>query len=102
MIRVMVVDDHPIWHDGVARDLGARDSEVVATVADGAAALRIIPAARPDVVLMDLHFAPADRPARRPPSASATPGPPSGCWCCPPPVRMPTCWRRYRRAPRDT
>jgi DNA-binding NarL/FixJ family response regulator len=56
-IRVMVVDDHPIWRDGVARDLGERGCEVVATAADGAAALRIIPAARPDVVLMDLHFA---------------------------------------------
>jgi DNA-binding NarL/FixJ family response regulator len=57
MIRVMVVDDHPIWRAGVARDLGARGFEVVATAADGAAAVRIVPAARPDVVLMDLHFA---------------------------------------------
>ncbi len=56
-IRVMVVDDHPIWRDGVARDLTERGFEVVATAADGAAALRIVPAARPDVVLMDLNFA---------------------------------------------
>ncbi len=56
-IRVMVVDDHPIWRDGVARDLGERGFQVVATAADGAAALRIVPAVRPDVVLMDLHFA---------------------------------------------
>ena len=56
MIRVMVVDDHPIWRDGVARDLGERGFEVVATAADGASAVRILPAARPDVVLMDLHF----------------------------------------------
>ena len=55
-IRVMVVDDHPIWRAGVARDLGERGFDVVATAVDGAAALRIIPAARPDVVLMDLHF----------------------------------------------
>ncbi len=54
--RVMVVDDHPIWRDGVARDLGERGFEVVATAVDGAAALRIIAAVRPDVVLMDLHF----------------------------------------------
>lgn len=53
----MVVDDHPIWRDGVARDLTERGFEVVATAADGAAALRIVAAARPDVVLMDLHFA---------------------------------------------
>ncbi len=53
----MVVDDHPIWRDGVARDLTEGGFDVVATAADGAAALRIVPAARPDVVLMDLHFA---------------------------------------------
>jgi DNA-binding NarL/FixJ family response regulator len=57
MIRVMVVDDHPIWRAGVARDLAEQGLEVVATAADGAAALRIIPATHPDVVLMDLHFA---------------------------------------------
>jgi DNA-binding NarL/FixJ family response regulator len=57
MIRIMVVDDHPMWRDGVARDLGERGGfEVVATAVDGAAALRIVAAARPDVVLMDLHF----------------------------------------------
>jgi DNA-binding NarL/FixJ family response regulator len=55
-VRVMVVDDHPIWRAGVARDLTERGFEVVATAADGAAALRIVPAVRPDVVLMDLHF----------------------------------------------
>jgi DNA-binding NarL/FixJ family response regulator len=57
MIRLMVVDDHPIWRAGVARDLAEQGFVVVATAADGAAALRIVPAASPDVVLMDLHFA---------------------------------------------
>lgn len=56
MIRVMVVDDHPIWRAGVARDLVEQGFEVVATAADGAAAVRIIAAVNPDVVLMDLHF----------------------------------------------
>ena len=56
-VRVMIVDDHPIWREGVARDLGERGCHVVATACDGAAALRIVPAARPDVVLMDLCFA---------------------------------------------
>ncbi len=56
----MVVDDHPIWRTGVARDLTERGFELVATAADGAAALRILPAARPDVVLMDLHFGSVD------------------------------------------
>jgi DNA-binding NarL/FixJ family response regulator len=56
MIRVMVVDDHPIWRAAVSRDLTERGFELVASEPDGAAALRILPAARPDVVLMDLQF----------------------------------------------
>lgn len=30
-IRVMVVDDHPMWRDAVARDLSESGFEVVAT-----------------------------------------------------------------------
>ncbi|PVZ11083.1 response regulator [Actinomycetospora cinnamomea] len=56
MVRVMVVDDHPIWREGVARDLAERGVDVVATAPDGAAAVRIAPATRPDVVLMDLQL----------------------------------------------
>ncbi|GAA4784222.1 response regulator transcription factor [Actinomycetospora chlora] len=56
MVRVMVVDDHPIWRESVARELGERGVDVVATAADGAAAVRIAPAVRPDVVLMDLQL----------------------------------------------
>ncbi|MFC5060875.1 response regulator [Actinomycetospora atypica] len=52
----MVVDDHPMWREGVARDLGERGFDVVATAADGAAAVRIAPAVRPDVVVMDLQM----------------------------------------------
>lgn len=55
-VRVMVVDDHPMWREGVARDLGERGLEVVATAGDGAAAVRIAPAVRPDVVVMDLQM----------------------------------------------
>jgi len=55
-VTVMVVDDHPIWREGVARDLGARGLDVVATAADAGAAVRIAPAVRPDVVLMDLNL----------------------------------------------
>jgi len=55
-ITVMVVDDHPIWREGVARDLTERGLTVVATAPDAAAAVRIAPAARPQVVLMDLNL----------------------------------------------
>ncbi|GAA3097818.1 response regulator transcription factor [Pseudonocardia yunnanensis] len=55
-ITVMVVDDHPIWREGVARDLTERGLTVVATAADADAAVRIAAAARPCVVLMDLNL----------------------------------------------
>jgi len=55
-VSVMVVDDHPIWRDGVARDLAENGFDVRATAADGAAAVRISRAVRPDVVLMDLNL----------------------------------------------
>lgn len=56
MISVMVVDDHPIWRDGVARDLVENGFEVRATAPDAQAAVRIAGAVRPDVVLMDLNL----------------------------------------------
>lgn len=58
MTRVMVVDDHPMWREGVARDLATRGYEVVGTAGDAAGAVRIAAAVRPDVVLMDLQLGP--------------------------------------------
>ncbi|MGH3328084.1 MAG: response regulator [Streptomycetales bacterium] len=52
----MVVDDHPMWRDAVARDLAEAGYEVVATAGDGAQAVRLAPAARPDVVILDLQM----------------------------------------------
>jgi DNA-binding NarL/FixJ family response regulator len=52
----MVVDDHPMWRDAVARDLTEAGYDVVATAADGAQALRVAAAARPDVVVLDLQL----------------------------------------------
>jgi DNA-binding NarL/FixJ family response regulator len=55
-IRVMVVDDHPMWRDAVERDLAAAGLDVVAVAADGRAALARFPAARPQVVVLDLQI----------------------------------------------
>jgi DNA-binding NarL/FixJ family response regulator len=52
----MVVDDHPMWRDAVARDLSEAGFEVVAAAGDGAQALRVAGAARPDVVVLDLQL----------------------------------------------
>jgi DNA-binding NarL/FixJ family response regulator len=52
----MIVDDHPLWRDAVARDLGEAGLDVVATAGDGLEALRRMPAARPDVVVVDLQM----------------------------------------------
>ena len=56
MVSVMVVDDHPIWRDGVARDLTENGFEVRATAPGADAAVRIATTVRPDVVLMDLNL----------------------------------------------
>lgn len=55
-IKVMVVDDHPMWRDGVARDLTEAGLEVVATASNGTEALNRAPAARPNVVVLDLQI----------------------------------------------
>lgn len=54
--RVMVVDDHPMWREGVARDLTEAGFLVVATSGEGRQAIRVAAAARPDVVVLDLQL----------------------------------------------
>jgi DNA-binding NarL/FixJ family response regulator len=55
-IRVMVVDDHPMWRDAVERDLEDAGFDVVAVAANGNEALARFPAARPQVVVLDLQI----------------------------------------------
>lgn len=55
-IKVMVVDDHPMWRDAVARDLAESGFEVVATASDGDQAVRRARAADPDVLVLDLNL----------------------------------------------
>lgn len=55
-LRVMVVDDHPIWREGVARDLAEDGFDVVATADGVGTAVRRAGAVSPDVVLMDMQL----------------------------------------------
>ena len=56
-IRVMAVDDHPIYRDGLAAVLALyEDLQLVAEAADGAAAVELFREHRPDVTLMDLSM----------------------------------------------
>jgi DNA-binding NarL/FixJ family response regulator len=56
MVRVMVVDDHPMWRDGVARDLAEAGYDVVAVLGEGAQAVRVAGAVRADVAVVDLQL----------------------------------------------
>jgi DNA-binding NarL/FixJ family response regulator len=55
-IRVLVVDDHPMWRESVARDLTEAGYDVIAAVGDGAQAVRVGTSLRPDVVVLDLQL----------------------------------------------
>lgn len=59
-ITVMVVDDHPIWRDAVARDLADDGFTVVATADGVASARRRAEVVRPAVVLMDMRLGDGD------------------------------------------
>ena len=57
MIRLLIVDDHPVVRDGL-RGMFAGDDrfEVVGEAGDGREALAVVRGANPDVVLMDLRM----------------------------------------------
>lgn len=55
-IKVMVVDDHPMWRDAVERDLAEAGLQVVGVASNGREALARFPAARPDVLVLDLQI----------------------------------------------
>jgi DNA-binding NarL/FixJ family response regulator len=57
VIRLLVVDDHPVVRAGMVAVLGEEsDFEVVGEAANGAEALGLVPRLHPDVVLMDLRM----------------------------------------------
>jgi YesN/AraC family two-component response regulator len=57
MIKVMLVDDQNLVRKGVRSLLElSEEIEVIAEAADGAEAIRAIPEAEPDVVLLDMRM----------------------------------------------
>ena len=56
-ISVVLVDDHPMWRDGVRSDLEASGTaEVLGEASDGGDGIDVALAKMPDVVLMDLQL----------------------------------------------
>ncbi|MEV8371602.1 response regulator transcription factor [Kribbella sp. NPDC056861] len=57
VVRVMLVDDHPVYRDGLAALLGSLDGvEVVGTAGDGLEAVARAGDLQPDVVVMDVQM----------------------------------------------
>ena len=56
-IRVLIADDHPLMRKGLTDILdGVDDIEVVGSAEDGAAAIALAYAVKPDIVLMDISM----------------------------------------------
>ncbi len=57
-IKLLVVDDHPLMREALVAALNEEaDMEVIGEAAEGNAALRLVAAGQPDVILMDLLMA---------------------------------------------
>ncbi len=54
--RVLLADDHPLFRNGVASLLQARQFAVVGQAGTGAEAVRLAEALRPDLILMDIRM----------------------------------------------
>lgn len=55
-MRVLLVDDHPLFRDGLKNLLAIRGADVVGTACDGVDALEKARALKPDVILMDIQM----------------------------------------------
>ena len=56
MTRLLIADDHPFILSGLEAVLRDTQYRVVATAPDGRAALEALPAARPDIMVLDVHM----------------------------------------------
>jgi DNA-binding NarL/FixJ family response regulator len=57
VVRILIVDDHPLFRDGLARLLEAeRGFRVVGMAGDGGDALRLVGELQPDLILLDLSM----------------------------------------------
>jgi DNA-binding NarL/FixJ family response regulator len=57
MIRILLVDDHPVVRDGLVAVLeDETDFQIVGSVGTVDEALRLVPRLRPDVILLDLEL----------------------------------------------
>ena len=75
MIRVIVVDDHPIVRQGLVSVLGDEDDlEVVGEASSGREAVALTARLRPDVVLLDLEMPDLDGVEAIPQLLAAKPG----------------------------
>jgi len=75
VIRVLVVDDHPIVRQGLVSVLGdEEDLEVVGEARSGREAVALAPRLQPDVVLLDLEMADVDGIEAIPQLLAARPG----------------------------
>ncbi len=54
--RLLLVDDHPLFIDGLRNMLGARGAHVIGSARDGLEARELARALKPDLILMDIHM----------------------------------------------
>lgn len=55
-LRVLIIDDHTLFREGLESLLTRREIDVVASVGDGNEGLRLIDELQPDIILLDMRM----------------------------------------------